>query len=143
MDNVRTLVDSRKFWLQAAFIVSLSAALGSLLLEYGFGLLPCELCWWQRIFMYPLPFIFGAALAQKRTDVFWYTFPLIIVGAAVAVFHYTLQLWPSTTNVCGGSFVSCVERQIDIFGFLTIPLGSLLTFAAVGFCLMMLRRAKS
>lgn len=134
--------NDKLFWLQAAFILSLAAALGSVLLEYALNLLPCELCWWQRIFMYPLPFVLGAALAKRNTDIFWYAFPMVVVGAAIALFHYVIQMWPQAANTCGGSIISCAVRQIEIFGFITIPFGSLMAFIAIGFTLMMLRRAQ-
>ncbi|MEX0749067.1 MAG: disulfide bond formation protein B [Candidatus Saccharimonadales bacterium] len=140
MDKVRQLTVTPLFWLQAAFFISLSAALGSIILSNVLDFLPCELCWWQRAFMYPLPFIFGAALAQKKTDVFWYGMPLVIVGAAVALYHYVLQMSPQVSSVCSASLVSCTEKQIELLGFMTIPFGSLLAFGVVGVCLLMLKR---
>lgn len=142
MNKLQKLFNTKIFWLQVAFLISLTAVLGSVLLEYILGLTPCELCWWQRVFMYPLPFIFGAALAKKHTDVFWYGFPLAAIGAAIALFHYWLQMWPQSSDVCGGSIVSCAVRQIELLGFITIPFGSLLAFAGVLVALIMLRRAE-
>ncbi len=93
--------------------------------------------------MYPLPFILGAALIQKKFDVFWYAFPMVVVGASVAIFHYSLQILPRAADVCGPSIISCTERQIDILGFMTIPFGSLIAFIAIGFALVMLKRAQT
>lgn len=92
------------------------------------------------MFMYPLLFILGAALLQKRFDVFWYAFPMVLTGAGIALYHYILQMIPRATDFCGPSVISCTERQIDLLGFITIPSGSLLAFIAIGVALLMLKK---
>ncbi|MEX0668739.1 MAG: disulfide bond formation protein B [Candidatus Saccharimonadales bacterium] len=143
MNKLKELINSKLFWLQVAFLLSLSSALGSLILEHAMNLLPCTLCWWQRIFMYPLPFILGVALLQKRFDIFWYAFPIVIVGAGIALYHYLLQIIPRATDFCGPSVLSCTERQTDLLGFITIPFGSLLAFIGIGTALLMLKKRSS
>ncbi len=139
METIKTYMRSELFWLQAAFLVSVAATLGSLGLSEVLALTPCELCWYQRVFMYPLPFIFGAALAQKKYDIFWYAFPMVVTGAGVAVYHYIIQMSAFAANSCSPDLVACTTRQVEFFGFITIPLGSLLAFIVIASILLILR----
>lgn len=140
MEKFKQTLKTPLFWLQTAFLISLMAAVGSFVLSNILNFLPCELCWWQRAFMYPLPFVLGAALVQKKLDVFWYAFPMTVVGGAIALYHYILQMSPKVASVCSVSVVSCSEKQIEILGFMTIPFGALLAFGAIGVALFMLKR---
>ncbi len=140
MNKVKQLLNSSDFWLQTAFLVSTAAVLGSLFLSQAMNLLPCELCWWQRVFMFPLPIILGVALWRKDFSVYYYGLPLVVIGLFIAAYHYSIQMIPQVADTCGASALSCIERQIDILGFITIPLGSLLAFLVVGFCLVMLKK---
>lgn len=90
--------------------------------------------------MYPMPFIFGAALAQKKYDVFWYAFPMVVIGAAIAIYHYVIQMSAFASNSCSAAMVACTTKQIEYFGFLTIPFGSLIAFGVLGGVLLLLRR---
>ena len=139
MDGLKTHLRSELFWLQAVFLVSLAASLASLGLSEVLGLPPCELCWYQRILMYPLPFIFGAALAQKKYDIFWHAFPMVLIGMGLAAYHYAIQMSAFAANSCSPDLVACTTRQIAYFGFMTIPLGSLLAFSAIAVMLLVLR----
>lgn len=140
MSPTKTHMKSSLFWLQAAFLVSLAAVLGSLGLSEAIGLVPCELCWYQRILMYPMPFIFGAALAQKHYDVFWYVFPMVVIGIVIAAYHYIIQMSAFAANSCSADMVACTTKQVEYFGFVTIPLGSLLMFVALAIILLVLRK---
>src|SRR3989344_9222631 len=52
-------------YLKLGFLLSLFPSLFSLVYSEVVGFLPCYLCWYQRVFMFPLPFIFGAAIWYK------------------------------------------------------------------------------
>lgn len=140
---MKPYMGSPLFWLQAAFLVSLVAVLGSLGLSEVVGLVPCELCWYQRILMYPMPFIFGAALAQKHYNVFWYAFPMAVIGIVIAAYHYIIQMSAFAANSCSADMVACTTKQVEYFGFVTIPLGSLLMFVALAIILLVLRKRNS
>jgi len=114
--------------------VALVATAGSLYLSLGLGLVPCELCWYQRILMYPLVVVFGVALVEHRATVYRTVLPLSVSGAAVAAYHSWLQVAGSglQCGVGGG----CGAVLLRVAG-LTIPNLSLVavvlvTFAAVG-----------
>lgn len=127
--NARTL-------LVGAFLVSLVASGWSLSLSgigplgwTGFGLFPCELCWYQRILMYPLPLILGVGLALRDERAALYALPLALAGILIAAYHVLLQANPSLE--AGQCFVgSCAIVERTFFG-LTIPKLSLIAFTLV------------
>lgn len=135
----RKVIQKPNTWLWAAWLIALGATLMSLSLQYLFELIPCELCWYQRIFMYPLAFLLGVGIYRKDMAVARYGLPLSIVGALIAAYHYSLQMFGSTITTCS-SFVSCTTRYIEYFGFITIPFGSLLSFVAISLSLYMVIR---
>ena len=116
-----------------AFLVSLGATVGSLFLSEIAQFEPCKLCWFQRIFMYPLPFILGVSLFFKKSDVFYYALPLIVAGAYFAIYHYYLQFAPASLAPCTtvGISVSCSERVFTHFGYITIPWMSFSSFVLI------------
>ncbi len=106
-----------------AFIISLLATVGSLIYSDVIGYEPCKLCWFQRIFMYPQVLLMGMALWRKDMSVKIYGVVLSVIGLVVAKFHYLGQigLTPLPCSAVGYS-VSCAERFVFIFGYITIPM---------------------
>ncbi len=77
-------------WLMAAWGMALAATLGALFIGEVMGMTPCLLCWYQRIFMFPLAIILGiAAFAEDRRGAI-YALPLALGGAAMAGHHTAL-----------------------------------------------------
>lgn len=121
----------------AAWLIGLVATMGSLFFSEVMGLPPCVLCWYQRIAMYPLAVIFTAGLVTRDRGVWRYAWPLVLAGLAVAVYHNLLYynvLAESIVPCAAG--VSCTDRQIDWFGFVSIPLLSLSAFVLIAACLV-------
>ena len=114
--------------LGGAALVALVATAGSLALSLGLGLVPCRLCWYQRILMYPLVVVLGAAAVERRVAVAWTALPLVGLGAAIAAYHSWLQV---TQTTCGIGAVSCAQVQYRVAG-LTVPNLSLAAFCLVG-----------
>jgi disulfide bond formation protein DsbB len=112
--------------LAAGAVVAAVATAGSLYLSLGLGLVPCELCWYQRVLMYPLVVVFGVAAAERRRRVYRVSLALSVPGAAVAAYHSWLQLSPAGSCTVGG----CGAVQLRVLG-LTIPNLSLLAFLLV------------
>lgn len=110
-------------------LVALVATAGSLYLSLGLGLVPCELCWYQRICMYPLVAVFGVALHEGRTAVYRTVLPLAVPGAVIAAYHSWLQVAATggTCSIGGG----CAAVQLRVLG-LSIPNLSLVAFLLVG-----------
>ena len=103
---------------------------------------PCVLCWYQRIFMFPLVLILPAGLLPFDRKVVRYALPLALVGWLIALFHVLLAAGtiPESIRPCTQG-VPCTEEQIMWFGFLTIPHLSLLAFSIV-IALLILTRMK-
>jgi len=113
--------------LAAGGLVALVATAGSLYLSLGLGLVPCELCWYQRILMYPLVVILGVALVERRATAYRTVLPLSVLGAGIAAYHSWLQVTASGLQ-CGVG--ACGAVLLRVFG-LTIPNLSLVAFALV------------
>ncbi len=111
------------------WLVSLVATLGSLFFSEVMRLPPCVLCWYQRIFMYPLVIVSTIGLMSRDAGVARYAGPLVAGGLAVAVYHNLLyyHLIPESITPCTTG-VSCTSRQIEWLGVITIPLLSLTAF---------------
>lgn len=116
-----------------ALVVATAATVGSLYFSDVAGLTPCKLCWYQRIFMYPLPFILVWALYKRSREAATAAVPLAVAGALIALFHYSLQFAenPSTTCLSVGFSVSCSERFATHFGYITIPFMAFTAFVVV------------
>lgn len=128
--------------LYPAWIVATVAMLGSLYFSEVRFFVPCTLCWYQRIFMYPLVLILGIAIYRQDERVTRYALPLSVIGLGVAAFHYLEQKvpWISSSAVCR-SGVPCDVQYINWLGFITIPLLSLVAFALITALLLMVRRS--
>jgi disulfide bond formation protein DsbB len=116
----------------AAWTLSLIATTGSLYFSEIMRLPPCSLCWYQRIFMYPLVFILAVGIATSDKRSVWYSLPLALVGFIIAGYHNLLyyKIIPEGFTTCAAG-VSCTSRQIEWLGFITIPLLSLTAFAII------------
>lgn len=114
------------------WVVSLTATMGSLFFSEIRGYEPCELCWIQRIFMYPLVLILGIAYVQKNARIAVTTAIFSVIGGAISLYHYGLQkvsFLSENAPACGR--VSCTGEYINIFGFITIPFLALIAFILI------------
>lgn len=125
------------------FIVSIST-LGSLFFSYVVGFAPCVLCWYQRIFLFPLVIILAMGLFPFDKSVVKYALPLSVAGWLTALYHNLLYsgIIPESIQPCSRG-VSCTEKYIDLFGFITIPMLSLLSFSTIITLLFILMRRTS
>lgn len=124
----------------AAWIIALTATVGSLFFSEVMNLPPCILCWYQRIAMYPLVFIIGAGILMRDRRVKFYALPICLAGLTIAVYHNLLYygIIPDSITPCTEG-VSCTSVQIEWLGFITIPLLSLTAFTLILLCLLLLR----
>lgn len=113
------------------FVVASGAVLGSLFFSEIALLVPCKLCWWQRIFMYPIAIISLIALVRDDKKAVYYILPLSIIGAGIATYHYIMQLFPNLLE-CSEEVAKCSTIQFAELGYITIPLMSLTTFMLIG-----------
>jgi len=131
----------KKKILYLVFGISLLSMLGSLYFSEVMKLPPCVLCWYQRIFMYPIVFVTAVGILQKAQDIFAYILPLSIVGLLIASYHNLLYygLIPESMAPCV-SGISCTTKQIEWLGFITIPLLSLVSFALITISMIYMMR---
>src|SRR3989344_3894965 len=131
--------------LQIAFAVVLSAVLGSLVYSEILGYEPCKLCWIQRIFIYPQVLVLGLALWGRHKGnraLLDISLLMSVIGGIIALYHYLLQLGLVPEGFCASTSgaVSCAERFVLQFGYITIPLMSLSTFLLVALLLLEKRK---
>jgi disulfide bond formation protein DsbB len=119
-------------------MVASVSTLGALFLGEVMGYTPCVLCWYQRIGMFPLVLILAAGLFPFDRGVVRYALPLALAGWLLAVFHWAVasDLVPESATPCSQG-VPCSVEQISWFGFLTLPLLSVLAFSAIIALLLM------
>ncbi len=123
-----------KNFLALGFIVSTIATLGSLFYSEIMGYNPCLLCWYQRIFMYPQPFLFFIAMVKKdRRMIITNTLLLSVLGAIIAAYHYLGQIGIMSLETCDivGYSAKCSEFFSLSYGFITIPMMALIAFAMI------------
>lgn len=118
--------------LYLAWFQALIATLGSLYASEIAGLPPCSLCWYQRIFMYPLVLILAVGILKKDKNLPYFCLPLSVLGAVTALYQYLLQMKVISTSVTPCAFgVSCTQIDWVAFNFITLPLLSFLAFAFI------------
>ncbi|MBF0161918.1 MAG: disulfide bond formation protein B [Magnetococcales bacterium] len=127
-----------------AWTVVASATLGSLFFSEVMGVPVCILCWYQRIALYPLTFILAVGLFPYDPKVVRYAGVLTGMGWCTALFHVLLVagVIPEKIHPCMQG-IPCSETHLVLFGFLTIPMMSLLTFTLVAALLFFARRMQS
>lgn len=120
----------KPLFLYLIWINSLIAMAGSLFFSEVLNFPPCSLCWYQRIFMFPLILILGVALITQDLQVRKYILPFILGGIFISLYHNLIyyQIIPEIITTCR-SGVPCTEKQIEILGFISIPLLSFTNFA--------------
>lgn len=125
------------YGLYLAWLVALIATGGSLYFSEIRLFVPCTLCWYQRILMYPLVIILGLASFRQSTVVVPYVLPLTVLGAGVSLFHYLEQKIPGfgAPAVCR-SGVPCSMEYINALGFITIPFLALIAFTLITLLLL-------
>jgi disulfide bond formation protein DsbB len=128
-----------------SWVLAMVATLGSLFFSEVMGLKPCVLCWYQRIFMYPLVVILLVGLFPLDKRVVRYALPLAVIGWLFALYHYLVYsgFIPEGLQPCDQE-ASCAEINLELLGFITIPMLSILSYTAIiGFLLIFRNMNKS
>ena len=103
------------------FVVALIATVGSLYLSEVANFIPCKLCWYQRIAMYPLVAVFGVAAARADVRAWIYGAVLAAVGAVISGYHVLIERFPSLDSASCDPNAPCSLKWVEHFGYLTIP----------------------
>lgn len=116
----------------AAWLIATISTLGALFFGEVMHYPTCTLCWYQRIFMFPLAVILPLGLFPFDPKVVRYALPLAVLGGLIAIFHQLLVagVIPESIKPCSQG-VPCSVTVVTWFGFLTIPLLSVLAFFAI------------
>jgi disulfide bond formation protein DsbB len=130
-------------YLYFAWVVSMIATLGSLYFSEIRKFIPCELCWYQRILMYPLVIILGIAAYKNDTRIKHYVLPISIVGICMSTYHYMLQKIPGFAPLKPCTYgVPCEAQYINWLGFITIPFLALTAFVLITILLLLVKRSE-
>jgi len=121
LDALRRALWGYELW--AAFVVAAIATGGSLFFSEIANFVPCTLCWYQRICLYPLSIITLLAAIRGEHRIAAYLLPLPVVGACVSIYHILVE------NGVVGESTSCqisapggsATKWINEFGYMTIP----------------------
>ena len=114
-----TLLGNNAVWL--AWVVALVATVGSLMYSELFHYVPCRLCWFQRIAMYPLAIVLLVGAIRREVAVKFYAIPIALIGLVISVYHNVLQFYPSLEGTSCDPLVPCSARSIEMFGFMDLP----------------------
>lgn len=127
--------------LLAAWMTALVSTLAALFIGEVMGQTPCNLCWFQRAFMFPLAIILGVACLIDDDLVWRYALPVAVIGWLIALYHSLLYigLIPSALEPCSEG-VSCSGANMRVFGRVPIPFLALLSFTAVSALLLIVRK---
>jgi disulfide bond formation protein DsbB len=128
---IRSVLWGYELW--AAFVVAAIATAGSLFFSEVADFFPCELCWFQRIFMYPLAILTLLAALASDDRVARYLLPLPVLGAGVSIYHVLVEngVVEETQSCQASAPGGCAVKWVDEFGYMTIP-----TLALTGFALV-------
>lgn len=115
-----------------ALLVACVATAGSLYFSDGMGLVPCVLCWYQRILMYPLVLLIAVGIVRNDRNLPAYVFPLSLFGLGLSLYHYLLTKtsWLPVPD-CQAGGVPCSIQYFNWLGFINIPFLALAAFAII------------
>jgi len=130
MDRIANWLNRNSMYI--ALVTAWVAMCGSLYFSEVRGYVPCVLCWYQRILMYPLTLVIAIGLLRRDWNLPYYVLPFSLIGLGVSTYHYLLE----KTDLFAGSAacrqgVSCTTQWINWFGFVTIPFLALTAFLII------------
>lgn len=119
-----------KHYLSLGFIFSLIPTLFSLVYSEIIGFAPCILCWYQRVFLFPVVVIFAVAIWYKDRKIVKYVLPLLSIGFLVSVYQNLGYYFKESGALpCDASGISCYQRLVSEFGgYISIPMLALTGF---------------
>lgn len=113
-------------------LVAAGATAGSLYFSEVANYVPCRLCWFQRIAMYPLVVIGLVGMLRRDRGARWYALPIAAIGAVISAWHYTIEWRPSLEGgTCSATGPSCADIWFRSFGFATLAFMALVAFVAI------------
>jgi disulfide bond formation protein DsbB len=129
--NNKILILIKKYTFHLGFLVSLMAVSLSLFYSEIVGYPACELCWIQRIFLYPQLILFGIELYKKEHSIIDFSIIFAILGSLTSIYHIYVEAGGSLGLTCASidprstNEISCAVRYIYEFGYITMPIMAL------------------
>jgi disulfide bond formation protein DsbB len=115
------------------FVVALVATTGSLYYSEHAGFIPCQLCWYQRILMYPLVIVLGVAALRKDRRVWMTALPFVVIGAGMSTYHWLVERVPAFAESSSCSLEApCTAPWFEKLGFVTLAWMALSGFLLIG-----------
>jgi Disulfide bond formation protein DsbB len=116
-----------------AWLVATVATVGSLYYSEVANFVPCRLCWYQRICMYPLAVILLVGLLRRDRGVRWYAAPFVVVGAPLALYHWLVErvAWFAEGTSCSAE-APCSVPWFEELGYVTLAFMSMSAFLLIG-----------
>lgn len=127
--------------LYSALILSLLSIGGSLYFSEVVGLIPCVLCWYQRICIYPMPILITVAILKPEYNIIYNLRILSFMGLLFAGYQYFIQFFHTKSQFCHIG-ISCSDIQIVFFRFITLPLLSFISFIIIFLLCFMIKESK-
>ena len=113
-------------------VVAGGSTVGSLYFSEEAGYIPCRLCWFQRIAMYPIALVALIALIRRDSGARWYTVPMAAIGAVISTWHYLVEWNPEWEgDTCELFGPACSVPWFRTFGFSTLAFMALCGFVAI------------
>lgn len=128
-DRFLDMIAPARLWM--AWLIAAVAMAGSLYFSENANFVPCKLCWFQRIAMYPLALLLLIAALRRDDAIRRYVVPLAVVGAAISTYHYVIEWRPSLGAGTCDITAPCTVPWFRQFGFVSLPLMALCGFAAI------------
>ena len=140
-DDLQNRSNNNLTYVFLAFIISLISTLGSLFFSEIMNFIPCSLCWYQRIFMYSLVFLFLTNLLFPDDKIFKYSISLVLIGWSVSIYHNLLMfgIIPERLSPCVQG-VPCSTVYINWLGFISIPLLSFFAYTIILILVLKIKR---
>jgi disulfide bond formation protein DsbB len=114
------------------FLIATGATAGSLYFSEVANYVPCRLCWFQRIAMYPLAVIGLVGMLRNDRGARWHALPIAAVGAVISAWHNLIEWRPSLEGgTCSATGPSCADIWFRTFGFATLAFMALVAFLAI------------
>ncbi len=131
-------------WMFTAWLIALLSTLGALFVGEVMGQTPCVLCWYQRVFMFPLAVVLAVACYVSDSGAWRYVLPLAALGWLMAAYHVLLfaGVVPEAIEPCGAG-PSCTSGDMTVLGGLPLPVLSLGAFSAIIILMLLVRKGSA
>ncbi|MET0420958.1 MAG: disulfide bond formation protein B [Acidimicrobiia bacterium] len=116
-----------------AWLVAVVTTAGSLYYSEHLGFLPCELCWYQRILMYPLVIVLGVAVLNRDRFVWITGLVFVVLGVPLSLYHWLVERVPSLAESTSCSVTApCSAPYFEKFGYVTLAWMCMSSFLLIG-----------